>query len=146
MQDDDSFEYTLSCFHVESDKLQKTIKEELNSDAWSISEMIGVYFQVMSVSSHITLLNKYKESDRYDTSLSEKIQSIQKIITEEFNGMLHPRMMSQLSISIDDSIKKLQSKTQSSKKDIEDQARLYEELREKMSTKEFLVQYDRGLK
>ena len=55
--------------------------------------------------------------------------------------------MSQLTKSIEESMKILQSNQleQKSKEDVENEAKMYEALREKMSTKEFVEQYDKGL-
>jgi len=55
--------------------------------------------------------------------------------------------MEKLTKSIQDTVKILQSRDseQKSKEDTENDAKLYEELRQKMSTKEFVEQYDKGL-
>ena len=55
--------------------------------------------------------------------------------------------MKELSDSILETTKKLQSGSpgQKSKEEIESEAKLFEELRQKMSTKEFVEQYDKGL-
>jgi hypothetical protein len=55
--------------------------------------------------------------------------------------------MEKLTKSIQDTVKILQSRDseQKSKEDTENDAKLYEELRKKMSTKEFVEQYDKGL-
>ena len=61
---------------------------------------------------------------------------------------MHPQIIENLTKSIKQITSELQSNNseQKSKKDIERQAKLYEELRQKMSTKEFVEQYDKGLK
>ncbi len=55
--------------------------------------------------------------------------------------------MEKLVNSIQATTENLQSDSsiQKSKDDIENEAKLYEELRQKMSTKEFVEQYDKGL-
>jgi hypothetical protein len=60
---------------------------------------------------------------------------------------MHPQILEKLTQSIQDVTRNLQSSSsgQKSKEDIENEAKQYEELREKMSTKEFVEQYDKGL-
>jgi len=55
--------------------------------------------------------------------------------------------MRQIANSITDTTKSLQSKNtlEKSKDEIESEAKLYETLRQTMSTKEFVEQYDEGL-
>ena len=145
----DSFEEIVNSFSSESEKLQNIIDEtQKQSDTLSIPKIVANYFQIMNVNSHITLLKKHLETqDSPDSAISEKIKKTENLISEKFNKNLHPLMMSQLQASIDESVKKLQSNpsTQKSKEEIENEAKLYDELREKMSTKEFLEQYDKGL-
>ena len=75
---------------------------------------------------------------------------VQKIIAEKFNASLHPTILSQLTDSIQIHTNNLQSlgkeSSKKSKEDIEKEAKLYKELREVMSTKEFVEQYATGLK
>jgi hypothetical protein len=79
------------------------------------------------------------------TSLLEKIQEIEIIISEKFNSVLHPQVMKKLSNLIENYMKELQSISTEHKlkQDIEKEAKIYEELRQVMSTKEFVKQYDK---
>jgi len=142
----ESYEKTVTSFSSDSEKLCNLINEELKKSDLSIPEIVENYFQIMNVNSHITLLKKYLESGHSDNAMNEKIQKIESFISEKFNNNLHPRILSQLTKSIEESTKGLQSSpSQKSKEDIENEAKLYSELREKMSTKEFVEQYDKGL-
>ena len=80
----------------------------------------------------------------------EKINKIQKYVDENFSKSLHPVILSQLVNSIQKSTNDLKLLGQNSeaktKEIIENEARLYKELRELMSTKEFVEQYDSGIK
>ena len=143
----DSFNDIVASFTLESQKLQEIIGEtEKKSENLSIPEIVTNYFQIMNVNSHITLLKKQLEIAP-DQKLLKKIEETEVLISEKFNKNLHPFLLSQLTKSIEESMAKLQSNqtTDASKKDIENNAKLYDVLREKMSTKEFVEQYDKGL-
>ena len=75
---------------------------------------------------------------------------IQINITENFSQKLHPEILAYLTNSIKISTENLNSLSQNSeqktKQTIENEAKLYKELREMMSTKEFVQQYDTGIK
>ena len=136
-------------FSLESEKLQNIINETQEKlSGLSIPEIIANYFQIMNVNSHITLLKKHIETlNSDDSKLTEKIKETETLISEKFNKKLHPFIMSQLTKSIEESMKILQSNQseQKSKEEVENEANMYEALREKMSTKEFVEQYDKGL-
>ena len=143
----DSFNDMVTSFTLESQKLQDIIDEtEKKSENLSIPEIIGNYFQIMNVNSHITLLKKQLEITP-DQKLFEKIKETEMLISEKFNKNLHPFLLSQLTKSVEEDMAKLQSNPapDASKEDIENNAKLYDALREKMSTKEFVEQYDKGL-
>ena len=143
----DSFSDMVGSFTLESQKLQEIIDEtEKKSENLSIPEIIGNYFQIINVNSHITLLKKQLEITP-DQKLSEKIKEIEMLISEKFNKNLHPFLLSQITKSVEESMANLQSNqtVDTSKEDIENNAKLYDALREKMSTKEFVEQYDKGL-
>ena len=132
-------------FDDESLKLQNLIRiAESNCDL-NIHEIVETYYQVMNVSSMSTLLKGQIESQ--PNSLLDKIQIIDKSISEQFNSNIHPRIMKTLSTSIKETTEKLQSGNtgKKSKEEIESEAKLFEELRQKMSTREFVEQYNKGL-
>ena len=148
-----SIDETTNLFTSESSRLQDVISHALkNSEKLSISEIIEVYYQV----SNVTLLVKFLrqkfrdiENTEENETLLKKIQKIEKLIDEKFNETLHPLVISQLKKSIENSRKNLKDmKTNQgtkSKNEIDNQARVYEELRQTMSTKEFVIQYNKLL-
>ena len=81
--------------------------------------------------------------------LLNKITEIESVISEKFNSHYTPSSnRATCTKSIQDTTKNLtisMDSEQKSKEDIENDAKLYEELRKKMSTKEFVEQYDKGL-
>ena len=71
----------------------------------------------------------------------------QNFVAKNFNSIIHPKIMANIANSISTVTENLQSlnSEQKSKETIENEAKLYEKLREIMSTKEFVKQYDSGL-
>jgi predicted RND superfamily exporter protein len=115
-------------------------KTEIN-----IHEIVETYYQVMNVSSMITMLKQQTDSEPEE--LLEKITQTEKLISERFDSSIHPKIMDHLSSSIQSLTKNLQSETidEKSKEQIEKDAKLFDELRQTMSTKEFVEQYETGL-
>ena len=148
-----SIDETTNLFTSESIKLQDVISHALkNSEILSTSEIIEVYYQVSNVTSLAKFLRqKFEdlENTEKNETLLNKIQKMEKLIDEKFNETLHPLVMLQLKKSIENSRKNLKDmKTNQSKKtknEIENQARAYEKLRQTMSTKEFVDQYNKLL-
>ena len=133
-------------FHIESEKLENLINIATTKSELSIHEIIETYFQIMNVSSMAVMLKQQLQTDEHKILL-DKIIDIERVISEKFNSSIHPQVLKKLTKSIQDSIKNLQSEDskQKAKEDIENKAKLYEELRQKMSTKEFVEQYDKEL-
>ncbi len=152
MNSEPSFEESSNIFYTESNQLQDVICAIIESEKLTVSEIVQTYYQVMKVSSISKLL---KESFKWSTDpkhqeLIHKIHDVQKQIAEEFDIKLHPIIVSQLTDSIQKHTDNLQSlakeTSQKSKEVIETEANQYKELRELMSTKEFVIQYENGLK
>ena len=152
MNSEPSFEESSNIFYTESNQLQDVICITTKSEKLTISEIVQTYYQVMKVSAISKL---FKESFKWSTDpkhqeLIHKIHDVQKQIAEEFDVKLHPIIVSQLTDSIQRHTNNLQSlakeTSQKSKEVIETEANQYKELRELMSTKEFVIQYENGLK
>ncbi|MDH3341295.1 MAG: hypothetical protein OEL84_08420 [Nitrosopumilus sp.] len=140
-----SFDDIAVMFDTESEKLLKIIDIATLKSDLSISEIIDMYYQIINISSMNTMLKQQINSDN-QKPLLDKILKIEKVITEKFDSDIHPRIMEHLRKSIQETTSTLQSGSkQKSKEDIENEAKSYEELRQKMSTKEFVEQYDKGL-
>jgi len=141
----DSIDDISNMFQTESEKLENLINNATTKSELSIHEIIETYYQIMNVSSMITMLKPQIDVDEHKLFL-EKIQETEKTISEKFNSNVHPQILKKLANSIQDTTKNLQSSNrEKSKEEIEDEAKQYEELRQKMSTKEFVEQYDKGL-
>jgi len=142
---------SLDLLNSEFEKLQKTIESIAKNSDKSIPDIISLYYQVTMVQTFSKKLSSDIES--IETSEQQKflnkIDEIQKFITENFSKSLHPDILSQLVTSIQnstDSLKQLgENSEQKTKETIENEALLYKKLRELMSTKEFVEQYEIGL-
>ena len=109
-----------------------------------ISEIIELYYQVMSVSSLSFVLKS--QSNNVDNILSEKLQIIENEISDIFNSKIHLQITKQLTDMVQNTMKTLSSDNPTvSKTEIQSQSHLYDILRQQMSTREFVEQYDRTL-
>jgi len=125
----------------EYDKLENLVNG-LNFDIeLSVNQIVEVYYQITNISSMITVVRPQLDQN------NDKILSAEKFIYEKFNSIIHPKIMEHIANSISDITSNLQSinSEQKSKETIENEAKLYEKLREIMSTKEFVKQYNAGL-
>ena len=136
----------------ESEKLRQTIENISKIPEKKIPDIINLYYQAVVVQ---TLTKKLKydfeSSDKSEhKKLLDKIEEIQKFLVDNFTKSLHPEILTQLTNSIQSSTENLkllgQNSEQKTKETIEKEALLYKELRELMSTKEFVEQYEIGLK
>jgi hypothetical protein len=132
-------------FDNELQKLQNLIDAvDLKPDL-DIHGIVETYYQVMNVSSMAVILRGQAESG--SKSLLDRVHESEKLISKRFNSDVHLQIMKTLSDSILADTKKLQSGSpgKKSKEEIELDAKLFEDLRQKMSTKEFVEQYDKSL-
>ncbi|WP_428326633.1 hypothetical protein [Nitrosopumilus sp.] len=132
-----------SMLDTESQKLENLISNI--SDEMGIHEIVETYYQVMNVSSMISMLKQQLDSVTHK-ALLEQIDKTEQLISEKFNTILHPKILENLSNSIQETTTKLQSNSgEKTKEEIENESQMFEDLRKKMSTKEFVEQYDKGL-
>ena len=140
---------SLDLLDSEFEKFQTIIDSISKNSEKMIPDIVSLYFQATMVE---TLSKKLRqdivESDQQ--TYLEKINKIQKYVDENFSKSLHPQILSQLINSIQESTDNLklldQNSEEKTKEIIENEAQLYKELRELMSTKEFVEQYDAGIK
>ena len=134
-------------FNIESAKLEMTINAALNKSELLIPEIIQIYYDIINVNSFCIILQQQFELSDKTHAIFEKIKNTQKLILEKFNLNLHRSIIIQLENSLVEITKKLQSTSdlEKSNDDVEIEAKLFEKLRQIMSTKEFVEQYDQGL-
>ena len=140
---------SLDLLDSEFEKFQTIIDSISKNSKKRIPGIVSLYFQATMVE---TLSKKLRqdivESDQQ--TYLEKINKIQKYVDENFSKSLHPEILSQLINSIQESTDNLklleQNSEEKTKEIIENEAQLYKELRELMSTKQFVEQYESGIK
>ncbi len=132
-------------FESESQKLQNLFDIADSKNELDIHEIVETYYQVMNVSSMITMLKQ--QSDSKPDELLTKIQQSEKLISQRFDSVLHPKIMENLSTSIQKLTKSLQSgnSNEKTKEQTESDAKLFDKMRQTMSTKEFVEQYGAGI-
>ena len=132
-------------FIIEFEKLENLANQINSENELDVNQIVEIYYQITNVSSLIEVMKQ--QIDKSDLSSFEKISNAENFISEKFNSTIHPKIMSNISNSVLEITKNLQSlnSEQKSKETIENEAKLYEKLRELMSTKEFVKQYDAGL-
>jgi len=147
-----SVESSFEIITSESEKLQQTIETISKISKKSISDIVNLYYQAVMVK---TLTKKLREdfessNESEHKKLLDKIEEIEKYLIDNFTKSLHPEILTQLKNSIQNSTENLkllgQNSEQKTKETIEKEALLYKQLRELMSTKEFVEQYEIGLK
>ena len=111
----------------------------------TVNQIVEIYYQITNVSSLTEVIKQ--QLDDSDSTSFEKISNAQNFISENFNSNIHPKIMKNIANSVSEITKNLQSlnSDEKSKETIENEAKLYEKLREFMSTKEFVMQYNAGL-
>ena len=140
---------SLKLLDSEFEKFQKIIDSMPKNSEKMIPDIVSLYFQATMVE---TLSKKLRQDIvKFDQQkYLEKINKIQKYVDENFSKSLHPKILSQLINSIQESTDNLklldQNSEQKTKEIIENEAQLYKELRELMSTKQFVEQYESGIK
>ena len=135
----------IELFIIEFEKLENLANQINSENELDVNQIVEIYYQITNVSSLIEVMRQ--QIDKSDLSSFEKISNAENFISEKFNSTIHPKIMNNIENSVSEITKNLQSlnSEQKSKETIENEAKLYEKLRELMSTKEFVKQYDAGL-
>ena len=131
----------LELFTSEFNKLENSVNSIKFDDDLTVNQIVEVYYQITNLSSMIVVIKLQLDQN------NDKILFAEKFISEKFNSTIHPKIMKHITNSISGITSNLQSinSEQKSKETIENEAKLYEKLREIMSTKEFVKQYDAGM-
>ncbi|WP_299293607.1 hypothetical protein [Nitrosopumilus sp.] len=125
-------------------KLQNLVTKATDSDM-GVPEIVETYYQVMNVSSMCEMLSHQLSGDEHKP-LMAKISETRDFISSNFDAKIHPKILDSLTTSIQETTKILQSSSnEKSQEDIEKESTMFEDLRKKMSTKEFVEQYQKGL-
>ena len=135
----------IELFIIEFEKLENLANQINSGNELLVNQIVEIYYQITNVSSMLEVMKQ--QIDKSDLSSFEKISNVENFISKKFNSTIHPKIMNNIENSISEITKNLQSldSDQKSKEIIENEAKLYEKLREIMSTKEFVKQYAAGL-
>ena len=135
----------IELFIIEFEKFETLVNQINSENELPVNQIVEIYYQITNVSSMIEVMRQ--QINKSDLSSFEKISNAENFISEKFNSTIHPKIMNNIENSISEITQNLQSldSDQKSKETIENEAKLYEKLREIMSTKEFVKQYDAGL-
>ena len=135
----------MELFDTEFTKLENLVNEINLENELPVNQIVSIYYQITNVTSMIEVMKQ--QIDNFDLTFHEKISNTETFISKKFNSIIHPKIMTNITNSISEITKNLQSlnSEQKSKETIENEAKLYEKLREIMSTKEFVKQYESGL-
>ena len=135
----------IELFDTEFIKLENLVNEIILENELPVNQIVSIYYQITNVTSMIEVMKQ--QIDNFDLTFHEKISNTETFISKKFNSIIHPKIMTNITNSISEITKNLQSlnSEQKSKETIENEAKLYEKLREIMSTNEFVKQYDSGL-
>ena len=135
----------MELFDTEFTKLENLVNEINLENELPVNQIVSIYYQITNVTSMIEVMKQ--QIDNFDLTFHEKISNTETFISKKFNSIIHPKIMTNITNSISEITNNLQSlnSEQKSKETIENEAKLYEKLREIMSTKEFVKQYDSGL-
>ncbi len=122
--------------------LRDSIKKASNVEL-KIDEIVQIYYQVISISCIIKALKP--QSDK-QTEILQRITGANMLIKKEFDVQIHPRILEQLSEKIKTLTRELSTNSQAkTKQEIKDEGKAFDRLREMLSTKEFVKQYDKEL-
>ena len=135
----------IELFDTEFIKLENLVNEINLENELPVNQIVSIYYQITNVKSMIEVMKQ--QIGNSDSSFHEKISNTENFISKKFNSIIHPKIMANIVNSVSTITENLQSlnSEQKSKEIIENEAKLYEKLREIMSTKEFVKQYDSGL-
>lgn len=136
MSDADSLKQMQEAIEGESKSLEILIQDTAESpQTLDLAEIVQIYYRVINVSAMIKAVKQ--QSSAYQCT-------IEKTITEVFDVKIHVSILSQLSQRISESISDLKKiKKNKTKDEMQSRTALFERLREMMSTKEFVEQYNK---
>lgn len=147
--DDGSFRQAAEAFVQESEVLTGLMDSALKgAEKLDVAEIVRLYYQVISTSSIIRVL-RTRADVHEDGGLSDKIRDVEAAIEDRFNSNIHRTVMAALSERIRDMTDRLRKAGKNggekTAEDVKNEAGMFEKLREIMSTREFVGQYDRQI-
>lgn len=113
-----------------------------NTRRLSVSEIVDTYYKAIRLKSAATALERL-QAGRDATGM---VQKSRELVEGRFNLIFHPRIATELSDAIRECTDKLLTERHEvSRSEAEEESHAYAMLREAMSTREFVMQYERSL-
>ena len=127
---------------IDESKKTLTIIHTIDTSKISLNQIVETYFQISNISSMCKLI---ENSESIDSQKSNQLDQIKKELIENFDKNIHPKIIE----FIENEILTLKKHTESIPpeqipEEIEKSSKLFDKLRELMSTKEFVFQYGKS--
>ena len=146
---DNLFKQTHDMFNAESETLEEIIDDSIKKiNILEITEIVQIYYRIINISSIIKVIkSQCNEKKKEQLELVKKTKETEIIIKKKFDETLHQGITKQLSEKIKNLTNDLKENNQKkTREEIKNDAKSFEKLREIMSTREFVEQYDKELK
>ncbi len=124
---------------IDESKKTSTIIQAIDTSKISLNLIVQTYFQISNISSMCKLI---ENSESIDSQKSNQLDQIKKELIENFDKNIHPKIIEFIENEILTLKKHIESiPTEQTSEEIEKSSKLFDKLRELMSTKEFVFQY-----
>ena len=131
-------------FQTLNDEFKKTLTiiQTIDTSNISLNQIVETYFQISNISSMCKLI---ENSESIDSQKSNQLDQIKKELIENFDKNIHPKIIEFIENEILTLKKHIESiPTEQTSEEIEKSSKLFDKLRELMSTKEFVFQYGKS--
>ena len=128
-------------FQTLNDEFKKTLTiiQTIDTSNISLNQIVETYFQISNISSMCKLI---ENSESIDSQKSNQLDQIKKELIENFDKNIHPKIIEFIENEILTLKKHIESiPPEQTPEEIEESSKLFDKLRELMSTKEFVFQY-----
>jgi hypothetical protein len=128
-------------FQTLNDEFKKTLTiiQTIDTSNISLNQIVETYFQISNITSMCKLI---ENSESIDSQKSNQLDQIKKELIENFNKNIHPKIIEFIENEILTLKKHIESiPPEQTPEEIEESSKLFDKLRELMSTKEFVFQY-----
>ncbi len=124
---------------IDESKRTLTIIHTIDTSKISLNQIVETYFQISNISSMCKLI---ENSESIDSQKSNQLDQIKKELIENFDKNIHPKIIEFIENEILTLKKHIESiPPEQTPEEIEESSKLFDKLRELMSTKEFVFQY-----
>ena len=128
-------------FQTLNDEFKKTLTiiQTIDTSNISLNQIVETYFQISNITSMCKLI---ENSESIDSQKSNQLDQIKKELIENFDKNIHPKIIEFIENEILTLKKHIESiPPEQTPEEIEESSKLFDKLRELMSTKEFVFQY-----